>query len=138
MQKSEGQTFDLEALVASPLAQAASATVAEDHGTVMPKSARRSTDPFDKFPRWWTLKMKDAGLGSFKLALLLLHLNWKSCGRPVVVSAAAAKDRGVGPRQKVTAVLELERLGIIQVERRFKKSSLITVLLSPPVVPKQS
>jgi hypothetical protein len=137
MRKSDSQTFELEALVASSLAQASEPAMAGDKGRVMPNAARHSVDPFDKFPRWWTLKMRDAGVGSFKLALLLLHLNWKSRGRPVVVSAAAAKDRGVGTRQKVTAVLELERLGIIRVERRPKKSSLITVLIPPRVVPKQ-
>jgi hypothetical protein len=35
-------------------------------------------------------------------------------------------------------VLELESLGIIRVERRHKKSSLITVLLSQPVVTKRT
>jgi hypothetical protein len=102
------------------------------------KAARRNAEPFDKFPRWWTLRMKDASVGAFKIALLLLHLDWKSGGRPFVVSDAAAEDRGVGHRRKVSAVLELESLGIIRVERRHKKSSLITVLLSQPVVTKRT
>jgi hypothetical protein len=128
----------LEDLVASAPALGGEAAMPEAKGTALPDPVRRSVEPFDKFPRWWTLVMKDAGVGSFKIALLLLHLNWKSGGRPVTVSAAAAKARGVGPRQKVTAISTLERLGIIRVERRFKKSSLISVLLSPPVMPKRS
>ena len=119
-------------------AQAGEAAMPKAEGNAVANPARRSAEPFDKFPRWWTLLMKDARVGSFKIALLLLHLNWKSGGRPVIMSAAAARVRGVGPRQKVSAVLELESLGVIRVHRRSKKSSLITVLLSPPVVPKRS
>jgi hypothetical protein len=135
VQNSGDHNLDLEDLVAARPAQGGEAAMPKAEGNGVADSARRSVEPFDKFPRWWTLRMKDAGVGSFKLALLLLHLNWKSGGRPVVVSAAAAKARGVGSRRKVTAIFELERLGIIRVERRSKKSSLITVLLSSPVVP---
>jgi hypothetical protein len=138
VQNSDDHNLDLEDLVAARPAQGGEATVPKAQDNAVANPARRSVEPFDKFPRWWTIRMKDTGVGSFKLALLLLHLNWKSGGRPVIVSAAAAKARGVGPRQKVSAVLELESLGIIRVERRPKKSSLITVLRSPAVVPKRS
>jgi hypothetical protein len=138
VQNSDDHNLDLEDLVAAQPAQRGEAAMPKAEGNAVANAARRASEPFDKFPRWWTLLMKDAGVGSFKIALLLLHLNWKSSGRPIIVSAAAAKARGVGARQKVTAVLELERLGIIRVERRPKKSSLITVLLSPPVVPERS
>lgn len=133
MADSEDHTFNLEGLVATPQALGAAGTKAAGS-----KTTRRSVVTFDKFPRWWTLRMKDAGVGAFKIALLLLHRNWKSGGRPFVVSDAAAADRGVGHRRKVSAILELEGLGIIQVERRPKKSSLITVLLSQPVVTKRT
>jgi hypothetical protein len=138
VRESDDHSCDLEDLVATPPAPGGETAVPKAGGKTAANAARRSVEPFDKFPRWWTLKMKDAGVGPFKIALLLLHLDWKSGGRPVIVSAAAAKARGVGPRQKVSAVLELEKLGIIRVVRRPKKSSLITVLLSPPVVPKRS
>jgi len=78
---------------------------------------------FDKFPRSWSLKMKDSSVGAFKIALLLLQLRWKAMGRPIVVSDAEAAARGVGHRRKVSAILELEKLGLIRVKRRPKKSS---------------
>jgi hypothetical protein len=86
-------------------------------------------DNYDKFPRFWALRMKDANVGAFKIALLLLLLRWKAKGKPVIVSDAAAAERGVGHRRKISAILELEKLGLIRVKRRPKKSSLITVLL---------
>ena len=138
MHNSDDHTHDLEDLVATQPAQGVGTALPKAGSKAVPNGAHRSVEQFDMFPRWCTLAMKNAGVGSFKIALLLLHLNWKSGGRPVIVSAAAAKASGVGPRQKVSAVLELERLGIIRVERRPKKSSLITILLSPPVVPKRT
>jgi hypothetical protein len=127
-------TPDLEDLVARP-AQA----LGEGDAKAKPKASRRSADPFDKFPRWWALRMKDASVGAFKIALLLLYLDWKSGGRPVVVSNAAAAARGVLSRYlKMTALLELETLGIIKVERRPRKSSLITVRTSPTAGPERS
>jgi hypothetical protein len=138
MQDSDDHTLDVEDLVASAPTQGAENVLPKAERKAMVNGTRRSVEPFDKFPRWWSHLLRNAGVGSFKIALLLLYLNWKSGGRPVTVSAAAAKARGVGPRQKVSAVLELEKAGIVRVERRPKKSSLITVLLSPPVVPKRS
>jgi uncharacterized protein YijF (DUF1287 family) len=84
---------------------------------------------YDKFPRAWTLKMKDSNVGAFKLALLLLHLHWKARGKPFVVSNAAAAERGIGHWRKISAIAELEKLGLIRVKRRPKKSSLITLVL---------
>ena len=123
MRDTDDHIVDLEDLVARP------SQAADESGiTATPKASRLSAEPFDKFPRWWAVQMKDASVGSFKIALLLLHLDWKSGGRPVVVSNKAAAARGVLSRYlKMEALRELEALGIIKVERRPRKSSIITV-----------
>ena len=94
-----------------------------------PKRAKRGQ--FVQVPLIWVERLQTARcLGSYRLALHLLFEHWKWGGKPVKLSNVALAKFGVGDREtKSRALLELEQLELISVERRPKKSPVVSVLL---------
>lgn len=97
---------------------------------------------FVSFPWTWVVQLKTAErIASYKLAQLLIYEHWRNGhlrkgGRPIKLTSALAAEVGVISRQtKRRALVELEQLGLIKVERRLHKSPLITVLISPKTRP---
>jgi hypothetical protein len=114
--------FDLNRLALAP-------ETAESVGRAA--TAKRHRQQFVKFPRSWVGRLQDARhIGSYRLALYLLFQHWKSDGRPIRLSNIALVGTGVSREQKRRALWELERLGLIRVERRRYRSPLVTVLVS--------
>jgi hypothetical protein len=68
---------------------------------------------------------------TLKLYLLLLHLKWKADGEPVKLTNGALAGVGVSRRQKAVALRELEKLKLVRVVRRGRKSPLVVVLATP-------
>ena len=94
-------------------------------------TAKRHRQQFVKFPRSWVGQLQDARhIGSYRIALYLLFQHWKSDGRPIRLSNIALVGMGVSREQKRRALWELERLGLIRVERRRYRSPLVTVVVS--------
>jgi hypothetical protein len=84
---------------------------------------------FVRVPWAWIDRLKDArNLSTYRVALHLLYEYWRGGGRSVVLSNSALKDAGVNRWTKWDALLELERLGLIVIERRPRKSPLVTLL----------
>ena len=61
-------------------------------------------------------------LSTYKVAIHLLHLHWKSRGKPIRLANAALRSMSVGRDAKWRALLELETLGLVEVSRRDRKS----------------
>jgi hypothetical protein len=64
---------------------------------------------------------------TFAVLCYLLHENWKQGGGPIKVPNGFLNKLGVGRGAKSRALKKLERLGIISVERRDRKSPIVTI-----------
>jgi hypothetical protein len=100
----------------------------EPNAPVKPSKSQRGQ--FVRVPLMWVNQLKAARcIGSYRLALHLLFQHWKSGSTPIKLSTAVLAKLGLGSRKtKRRALLELERLGLISVERRPKKSPTVTIL----------
>jgi hypothetical protein len=89
----------------------------------------RKRDTFIRTPFSWWEKLSGCRGQTLAVALYIIHLDWKSQGRrPVTLANGALDSYGISRRTKWRALKELERLGLISVERRVRKSPIIRVL----------
>ena len=87
------------------------------------KLTKAAKGRFVRLPSEWAHRLCRAKhLSAYKVAVYLLHLNWKSRGKPIRLTNAVLAQMGVGRDAKWRALLELETLGLIEVTRRDRKS----------------
>jgi hypothetical protein len=92
--------------------------------------AKRRKKQFIMVPlTWWDQLQTAKRASTLKVALYLLFQHWKGNKRPVRLSNIALTEAAVSRWQKWRALAELERLKLIRVERRPRKSPVITVLV---------
>jgi hypothetical protein len=94
-----------------------------------PKRIKRGQ--FVQVPLIWVERLQTARcVGSYRLALHLLFQHWKSGGKPIKLSNVALAKLGIRDGDaKWRALLELERLGLVEIERHPKKNPLVSALL---------
>jgi hypothetical protein len=97
------------------------------------KGATRKTTKwrkqFVRVPWIWTDRLKDAHhISTYRVALHLLYEHWRNGGRVIRLSNSTLKEEGIERREKWRGLRELERFGLIKIERRPRKAPLITVL----------
>jgi len=90
----------------------------------------RRQDQFVIVPMAWADQLKAARYTStYRLALDLLHQHWKNGGQTIALTnVVSLKNAGVSRGQKWRALSELERLKLVAVERRPRKSPRVTLL----------
>jgi hypothetical protein len=95
------------------------------------KVAKRSAKPFTKFPHTWKQRLADihAHGNTYRTALHLLHRFWQTGNRRLVLANVALGQEGVNREAKRTALRQLERAGLVLVERRSRKSPIVHLLL---------
>ena len=64
---------------------------------------------------------------TFAVLCHLLHEDWKQGGGPIKVPNGFLKRLGVGRGAKSRALRKLERLAIVSVERKDRKSPIVTI-----------
>ena len=108
--------------------------ILEQHGR---KSKRKGWQRnYTLVPREWELRLLDAKrISTYRLAIELLYLHWYGNGKPVTVSSKVAQAVKISARSKWEALAELERLGLIEVDRRPRKSPRVVL---HHIQPKQS
>ena len=80
-------------------------------------------------PREWEQRLLNAKrVSTYRLAIELLYLHWYNKGKPVTVSGKVAQAAKISVRSKWEALAELERLGLIEVDRRPRKSPRVVLL----------
>jgi PHD/YefM family antitoxin component YafN of YafNO toxin-antitoxin module len=67
-------------------------------------------------------------ISTYRLAHELLYLHWYGKGKPVTVSSKVAKAARLSDRSKWNALAELERLGLIEVNRKPRRSPRVVLL----------
>jgi hypothetical protein len=80
-------------------------------------------------PREWELRLLEAKrISTYRLAHEILYLHWYGKGKPVTVSGKVARAVKISARSKWEALAELERLGLIEVDRKPRRSPRVTPL----------
>jgi hypothetical protein len=99
-----------------------------------PDAARRIESNIDKkrrerfviFPQLWIERLSGARhIATYRVALRVLQKHGQSRGQPF---SLPNNIQGVGRWAKSVALSELEQLGLIRVERRGRKSPIVTVV----------
>lgn len=80
---------------------------------------------FIRLPFGWLEHLNGASGQVYALALHLLYLHWKGHGAPIKLANGMLKIDGVSRWSKYRALEDLERRGLITVERRPRKSPII-------------
>jgi len=79
---------------------------------------RRRQEQFVKFPNSWAERLRGARrIATYRIALYLLHQHWKNGGKPITLSNVALEWLGVTRWEKWRALAELERAGLIKIEK---------------------
>jgi hypothetical protein len=83
-----------------------------------------------RVPWAWVERLREAKRpgSTYDLALLLLYEHWRLGGRPIVLSNIGLLPEGLLRRSKWYALAELERLGLVRVERQSRKAPRVHVL----------
>jgi hypothetical protein len=91
---------------------------------------RRRRDPFVMVPLAWVERLSMAKhRASWSVASELLRRDWKCNGTPIPLPNGQLEEKfRISRQRKWEALRELERLGLVRVERRSRKSPLATVL----------
>jgi hypothetical protein len=89
------------------------------------RKEQKQQQHFIKVPWPWVVRLASAHcIATHVVADYLLYLNWKTAN-------GALAMLGIERRQKYRALNELEQLGLIMIERRYRRSPLITIHLNP-------
>ena len=83
---------------------------------------------FIMLPFTWLERLSGASGQVYRLAILLLYRDWKSNGMPIKLGNGMLQIDGISRRTKWRALVELERRGLIAIERRCGKSPIIRLL----------
>jgi hypothetical protein len=98
----------------------------------VPAKIRKRRKQFIMLPMWWIEKLGEAPLATgatWCVACHLLHLDWKHHGKPFKLPNGMLKYDGISRQSKWRALPDLERRGLIAVQRRPSKSPIINVRL---------
>lgn len=84
----------------------------------VPRKIMRRRRHFVQVPWTWVDRLKGAQGSTYRVALILLYLDWKGNGEPIKLANGMLRIDGVSCYSKWRALNELERRGMIVVERR--------------------
>jgi hypothetical protein len=99
-----------------------------EHWAVVPRKIQQQRRHFIKFPCIWEERLAHARcIATYRVALHLLYRHWRAGGRPFSLANELLKTAGVSRWAKWRALRELERLELITIERRSRKSPVISV-----------
>ena len=87
---------------------------------------------FIKVPWSWVDRLKTSNRGAtYRVALHLIYAHWRAGGRPIHLANITLAEEGVNRRAKWRALGELERFGLVKIERRSRKAPLVTLIVDP-------
>jgi hypothetical protein len=96
---------------------------------VTPRKIERRREHFVMVPWTWVEALSGASGQSWHLAMHLLYLHWKGKDAPIKLANGMLRVDGITRWSKWRALDDLERRGLITVERRPNRSPLIRALL---------
>jgi hypothetical protein len=109
-----------------------------DYSNVVPQVSLRSTPPrlakrsgkHVQVPLWMSDRLTKAGVSGSTWAVLhvLLFESWRTESKTIKLPNQFAETLGIARDTKLHGLRELERLSVVKVDWRGKKSPLVTVL----------
>jgi len=107
-----------------------------------PEQAIRLTKPkkwrrhFVRVPWVWVERLQKAKrISTYRLALLLVYEHWRTGARPIVLSNVLTDAEGLSNRSKSRAIVELQSLGLIQVDRHKRRAPKVVLRHLDPKMP---
>jgi hypothetical protein len=91
----------------------------------VPRKIQKRRQHFVQVPWAWVERLVGAPGQTYRLALMLLYQHWKRKGEPVKLANGMLKIDGVSRASKWRALADLERRGLVTVERRPRRSPLV-------------
>jgi hypothetical protein len=98
----------------------------------VPIKIQKRRQQFIRLPLWWLEKLGEAPLATgstHQVAGHLIYLDWKNHGKPFKLPNGMLKYDGICRQSKWRALNDLERRGLITLERRQRKSPIIRLIL---------
>ena len=93
-----------------------------------PQKLQRRRRHFISVPMAWFERLAGASGQTYRIALCLLYLDWRARGGPIQLANGLLQVDGVSRYSKWRALDELERRGLIVIERRPRRSPIIKLL----------
>jgi hypothetical protein len=91
---------------------------------------RKRAEPFVKVSMWWAAAASEATKSPATLVLVeLLRASWKARSQTFLFPNGRLSKSGVSREVKRRVLRDLERAGLIAIERRQRKSPIVTLLL---------
>jgi hypothetical protein len=95
----------------------------------VPNKIKKRREHFTKLPMSWYDRMKGVNGQTCRVAWYLLYLHWKGKGEPIKFANGMLETDGVSRQSKWRALSDLERRGLITIERHRGKSPIVRLLL---------
>jgi hypothetical protein len=96
----------------------------------VPKKIRQRRQQFVQVPWTWLERLAQSkSANTYRVAITLLFLHWKANGDPVKLANGMLGMDGVSRFAKHRALAELEQFGLITINRRQRKSPIVTLIL---------
>jgi hypothetical protein len=93
---------------------------------------RRRRKHFVRVPVAWVERLGRArSVTTVLLALHILYEHWRAGGRPFRLANGKLLLNGISRKRKHTGLRELEKMGLVTVARRPRKSPIVTVMIEP-------
>jgi DNA-binding transcriptional ArsR family regulator len=90
---------------------------------------RKRAEPFVKVPLWWIEAAAKATRSPATLVMIeLLHVAWKAKSSTFPLPNGRLKKLGVSREAKRRALRDLERAGLITVERPTRKTPIVSLI----------
>jgi hypothetical protein len=91
----------------------------------VPRKIQRRQQHFAQVPWDWIETLDGAAGQTYRVALYLLYLHWKDGGKPIKFATSTLRSDGVSRQSKWRALVDLERRGLISIERRRRLAPLV-------------
>jgi ribosomal protein S19E (S16A) len=89
----------------------------------------KKTEPFVKMPLWWAVAAAEATNSPVTIMLVeLLRMRWKTRNNTFPLPNARLRKLGVSRDVKRRVLQQLERVGMITVERQGRKTPIVTLI----------
>jgi hypothetical protein len=102
----------------------------DEQWAVVPKKIRQRRQQFVQVPWTWLERLAQSqSANTYRVAITLLFLHWQAKGGPIKLANGMLAKDGVSRWSKQRALDELEQFGLITINRRQRKSPIVTLIL---------
>jgi DNA-binding MarR family transcriptional regulator len=95
---------------------------------VPPAKRRWRQRHFIPVPMPWFERLTGASGHTYRLALVLLYLDWRSAGQPIKLTNRLVQVDGLTRYTKSRSLDDLRRRGLVTVERRPRRAPVVRLL----------